>query len=222
MSLYDLRTLCLALDPEGFFSFLFSWYLSAPSSPSVPWDARAVRMRSVAKACSTLWDPMVCSLPGSSVHRISQARITWVGCHFLLQEIFLTQGSNPCLISLHWEVDSLPLSTREAHARVISSLQTVYQNSVSACLLLFSCSVMSDSLQPHGLQHTRLPVLHCLLELAQTPIHWVGDAIQPSRPLLSPSPPALNLSQHQGLSQWVGSSHQVAKVLELQLQHQSF
>ena len=52
-------------------------------------------------------------------------------------------------------------------------------------------------------------------------VHWVGDAIQPSHPLSSPYPPALNLSQHQGLFQWVGSSHQVAQVLEFQLQHQS-
>ena len=52
--------------------------------------------------------------------------------------------------------------------------------------------------------------------------HWVGDAIQPSHPLSSPAPPALNLSQHQSLFQWVSSSHQVAKVLEFQLQHQSF
>ena len=66
------------------------------------------------------------------------------------------------------------------------------------------------------------PVHHQLPELAQTHVHWVGDAIQPSHPLLSPSPPAFSLSQHQGLFQWVSSSHQVAKVLELQLQHQSF
>ena len=66
------------------------------------------------------------------------------------------------------------------------------------------------------------PVHHQLLKLAQTHVHWVGDAIQPSHPLLSPSPPAFNLSQHQGLFQWVSSSHQVAKVLELLLQHQPF
>ena len=66
-----------------------------------------------------------------------------------------------------------------------------------------------------------LPVQHQLTELAQTHVHWVGDAIQPSHPLLSPSP-AFNLSQHQGLFQWVSFSHQVAKVLEFQLQHQSF
>ena len=65
------------------------------------------------------------------------------------------------------------------------------------------------------------PVHHQLPELAQTHTHWVSDAIQPSHPS-SPSPPAFNLSQHQGLFQWVSSSHQVAQVLEFQLQHQSF
>ena len=63
---------------------------------------------------------------------------------------------------------------------------------------------------------------HQLPESTQTHAHQVGDAIQPSRPLSSPSPPTFNLSQHQGLLQWVSSSHQVAKVLEFQLQHQSF
>ena len=59
------------------------------------------------------------------------------------------------------------------------------------------------------------PVLHYLLEFAQTHVHWVGDAIQSSHPLPPPSPPALNLSQHQGLCQWLASLHHVAKVLEL-------
>ena len=66
-----------------------------------------------------------------------------------------------------------------------------------------------------------LPVHHQLPESTQTHVHWVGDAIEPSHPL-SPSPPALNLSQHQSLFKWVSSSYQVAKVLEFQLQHQSF
>ena len=60
-----------------------------------------------------------------------------------------------------------------------------------------------------------------LPEFAQTHVHWVSDAIQPSRPLSSPSPPVFNLALHQGLFQWVSSSHQVVKVLELQLQQQS-
>ena len=67
-----------------------------------------------------------------------------------------------------------------------------------------------------------LPVHHQLPEFTQTHAHWVSHAIQPSHPLLSPSPPAFNLSQHQGLFKWVSSLHQVAKVLEFQLQHQSF
>ena len=66
------------------------------------------------------------------------------------------------------------------------------------------------------------PVLHNLPELAQTHVHWVSDAIQPSHPLSPPFPPALNLSQHQGLFQWVGPTHHGVKVFELQLQHQSF
>ena len=66
------------------------------------------------------------------------------------------------------------------------------------------------------------PVHHQLLEFAQTHVHWISDIVQPSHPLSCPSLPAFNSSQHQGLFQWVGSSHQVAKVLELQLQHQFF
>ena len=66
-----------------------------------------------------------------------------------------------------------------------------------------------------------LPDNHQLPEITQSHIHWVGDAIQPSHPLLSHSLPALNLSQHQGLFEWVSSSHEVAKVLEFHLQHQS-
>ena len=64
------------------------------------------------------------------------------------------------------------------------------------------------------------PILHHLLEFVQTHIHWVGDTIQPSHPLLSTSLLDLNLSQHQDLFQWVSSLHQIAKVVELQLQHQ--
>ena len=67
-----------------------------------------------------------------------------------------------------------------------------------------------------------LPVHHQLPEFTQTHVHWVGDAIQPSHPLPSPSAPTFNLSQHWGLFQGVSSSYQVAKVLEFQLQHQPF
>ena len=94
-------------------------------------------------------------------------------------------------------------------------LHSYYQfsSATQSCLIL--CYLMDCSTPG-------LPVHHQLLEFTQTHVHWVGDAIQPSHPLLSPSPPAFNLSQHQGLFKWVSSSHQVAKVLEFQLQHQSF
>ena len=82
----------------------------------------------------------------------------------------------------------------------------------------FSRSVVADSFDPMDCSRPGLPVHHQLLEFTQTHVHWVGDAIQPSHPLPSTSPPAFNLSQHQGLFQWVSSSHQVAKVLEFQLQ----
>ena len=76
--------------------------------------------------------------------------------------------------------------------------------------------------QPHEPQHTRPPYPSPTPRAYPNSCDWVSDAIQPSHPLLSPSPPALNLSQHQCLFKWVSSSHQVAKVLEIQLQHKSF
>ena len=80
-----------------------------------------------------------------------------------------------------------------------------------------SCPTLCD---PMNRSMPGLPVHHQLQEFTQTHVHWVSDAIQPSHPLSSPSPPAFNLSQHQSLFKWVNSSHQVAKVLEFQ--HQSF
>ena len=86
------------------------------------------------------------------------------------------------------------------------------QFSSVAQLCVTLCNPMNHSSPGH----------HQLLESTQTDVHWVGAAIQPSHPLSSPSPPALSLSQHQGLFQRVSSLHQVAKVLDFQLQHQSF
>ena len=72
---------------------------------------------------------------------------------------------------------------------------------LQAVLLLFSHSVVSYSLQPHGLQHSRLPCPSSFPGVAQIHAHWVNDAIQPSHPLSPPAPPILNISQHQGLFQ---------------------
>ena len=82
-----------------------------------------------------------------------------------------------------------------------------------------SCLTLCD---PMNCSTPGFPVHHQLPEFTQTHVHWVGDAIQPSHPLLSLPPPAFSLSQHQDLFKWVSFSHQVAKVLEFQLQHQSF
>ena len=85
--------------------------------------------------------------------------------------------------------------------------------------VVWLCPTLCD---PMNRSTPGLTVPHQLLESTQTHVHRVSDTIQPSHPLSSPSPFAFNLPQHQGLFQWVGSSHQVAKVLEFQLQHQSF
>ena len=85
-------------------------------------------------------------------------------------------------------------------------------------LVAQSCPTLWD---PMNRSTSGLPVHHQLPESIQTHVHCVSDAIQPSHPLLSPSPPAPNPSQHQGLFKWVSSPHQVAKVLEFHLQHQS-
>ena len=87
------------------------------------------------------------------------------------------------------------------------------------CSVTKSCPTFCNSMD---YSKPGFPVLHYLLEFAQTHVHWIGDAIQPFHPLSDSSPPALSISQHQGFFQWVSSLHQVAKVLELQLQHQSF
>ena len=103
---------------------------------------------------------------------------------------------------------------------VVASYYTVAQIS-TVCFSLVH-SVVSNFLDPMDCSMPGLPIHHQLPDLAQILVHQVGDAIQPSHPLSSPSFPAFNLSQTQGLFQWVSSSHQVAKVLEFQLQNQSF
>ena len=91
------------------------------------------------------------------------------------------------------------------------------------CIFPFSSASQSCPIlcNPTNCSTPGLPVHRQLPEFTQTHVHSAGDATQPSHPLSCPSP-AFNLSQHQGLFQWVSSSHQVAKVLELPLQHQSF
>ena len=110
--------------------------------------------------------------------------------------------SNLSHITPAMQADSLPLSHQG------SSLSSYCYSVTQSCPTLWD---LMDCSMPV------FPVLHHLQELAQIHIHWVSDALQPSRPLLSPSPPAFNFSQHQGLFQWAGSLHHLAKVLEFQL-----
>ena len=133
-------------------------------------------------SCPILCDPMDCSPPGSSVCGDSPGKNSGVGCHALLQGIFPTQKMNLHLLHLlHWLVGSLP----PGHLVQFSSVAQ-------------SCPTLCD---PMNCSMPGLPVHHQLPEFTQTHVHRVGDAIQPSHPLPSPSPSALNPSQHQSLFQ---------------------
>ena len=105
------------------------------------------------------------------------------------------------------------------------------KNSTSVSLTMLKALTVLSSVQllshvwlcnPMDCSTPGLNVHHQLPEFTETHFHWVGGTIQPSHPLSSPSPPAFNLSQNQGLLKWVSSSQQIARVLEFQLQHQSF
>ena len=151
-----------------------------------------------------------------------------------------------CLITLRYRVyatlQSVHGVTKSQSSLATKQWQQVVYRKVyekgSKCLtysLLTVFKLMSGILQFSSVAHSCLTlcnpmnrstpgllVYYQLPEFTQTHVHWVGDAIQSSQPLLSPSPPAANPSQHLGLFQWVNSSHEVAKVLDFQLQHQSF
>ena len=129
--------------------------------------------------------------------------IMWICCNLPSQ----------WLISLHLNCFYFFTIMKDDEMNILYILLIYISSVAQLCLTL--CDSMDCS-------RPGFPVHHQLLERAQTHVHWVGDAIQASHPLSSPSPPTFNLSQHQGLFQWVSSSHQVAKVLEFQLQHQSF
>ena len=129
----------------------------------------------------------------------------------------------------HWVVSPSDTYTQlQYHTGLIyHSPFSVFSQSPSVALILIvqfslvsqSCPTLCNTM---NCSMPGLPVHQQLPEFTQTHVHRVSDAIRPSNPLSSPSPPAPNPSQHQGLLQWVNSLHEVAKVLEFQLQHQSF
>ena len=172
---------------------------------------------------SNSYDPIDSSLPGSSVHGISQARILeWVAISFSRGSFWCRDPTQVSRIAGRLFTNWAP---REAHyfsekdTKVCLFFSEEDTGSVQLSSVTQSCPILCD---PVNRSTPGLPVHHQLPESTQTHVHRVGDAIQPSHPLSSPSPPAPNPSQHQGLFQWVNSSHEVAKVLEFQLQHQSF
>ena len=177
--------------------------------PLTSWDWPIFESESVSFSVLTLCEPTDCSLPAFSVHGILQARILgWVAIPF-------SRGSSrPRDQSLASCIGSQVLRCL-SHQESPGNTWPIFQFSsvTQSCPTL--CHPMDCSMP-------RFPVHHQLPEFTQTHVHRVGDAIQPSHPLSSRSPPALNLSQHQGLFKWVSSLHQVVKVLEFQFQHQSF
>ena len=119
-------------------------------------------------------------------------------------------------ILTNWKVKNhmiISINAEKALDKIQHPFMIQFSSFAQSCLTL--CNPMNRSTPG-------LPVCHQLPESIQTHGHWVSDAIQPSHPLSSPSPSALNLPYHQGLFQWISSLQQVAKVLEYQLQHQSF
>ena len=132
-------------------------------------------------------------------------------CYFLLDDLSIDESGvlkSPTII-LFPSISPFRLLVFASHIEMLLCWVHIYFSSVAQ-----SCPTLCDSMD---CRTPGLPVHHQLPEITQTHVHWVSDAIQPSHPLSSLSPP-----QHQGLFQWVSSSHQVAIVLELQLQHQSF
>ena len=115
--------------------------------------------------------------------------------------------------------------SEDLHTHSFSQLATIVSPSVrqagsqSFISVAQSCPILCDPMEG---SRPGLPVRHQLPEFTQTHVHWVSDAIQPFHPLSSLSPPTFNPSHHQGLFKWVSSLHQVARVSEFQLQHQSF
>ena len=131
------------------------------------------------------------------IFRLISFRMDWL-------DLLAVQGTLKSLLQHHSSKASMLL--RDGVSQSVSSVTQ-------------SCLTLCD---PMDCGTPGLPVHHQLPELTQTHVHWVSDAIQPPHSLSSPSPPTFNLSQLQGLFKWVSSSHQVTKVLDLQLQHQSF
>ena len=154
--------------------------------------------------CLALCDPIDCSLPDSSVHGILQARI-------------LEWFAMPSSRGSSWPRDWTCISLWFLHCRQILYCWAAREApSIQFSSVAQLCLTLCD---PMDCSTPGFPVYHQLPEFTQTHVHQVSDTIQPSHPLSSLSPPAFNLPQNRDLFKWVCSSHQLAKVLQFQLQH---
>ena len=152
---------------------------------------------------------LFCSLAGTDLYFICLKKEEIIPCQVYLEEHLSYTVSPSWIISLSsFIVDNYDAQDPKTTIYKCFQFSSVAQSYPTLC-------------DPMDCSTPVCPVHHQLLEPTQICVHRVSDAIQPSHPLSSPSPPAFNLSQHQGLFQSVSSSHQVAKVLEFQLQHQS-
>ena len=138
---------------------------------------------------------------------------------------WLNNRKNHCIVDLgpnsysHYKQNKNPGFNWTYYLRRQLIIYDMIENMYQFSSVAQSCPTLCD---PMNCSTPGLPVYHQLPEFSQTHVHRVSDAILPSHPLSSPSPPAPNPSQHRSLFQWVNSSREVVKVLEFQLQHQSF
>ena len=139
--------------------------------------------------------------------------LTWPSGYRMFQWLISQAPQPSCVPGSSWD-------SRESPLQAQSGL-SVFQGSGGKIVVVQSLTRVWLFATPWT-QHARLPCPSPFPRACSNSCPWIGDAIQPSHPLSSPSPSAFNLSQHQGLFKWVGSLHQVVKVLELQLQHQPF
>ena len=173
------------------------------------------------QSCPTLCDPIDGSPPGSPVPGILQTRtLEWVAISFSNTwqwKVKVKSLSHVGLFVTPWTADyQAPPPMGFSRQEYWSGLSLLSPNQCISSVQ-FSCSVVSDSLRSRESQHARPPCPSPTPGVDSDSRPWVSDAIQPSHPLSSPSPPAPNPSQHQSLFQWVNSSHEVAKVLEFHL-----
>ena len=176
----------------------------------------------VAQLCPTLCDPMnwACQASLSITNSRSSLKLTSIesvmpSSHLILCHPLLLLPPIPPSVRVFSNEVTLHMRWPKYWSFMLAHKMSL---SVQFSSVTQSCPTLWD---PMNRSTSGLPVHHQLQEFTQTHIHQVSDAIQPSHPLSSPSPPAPSPSQHQSLFQWVNISHEVAKVLEFQLQHHS-